>query len=84
MYQKYISSIVESCTKDNSYVVLLKWNTIEEVHKKIQERSILLQKIGNIIEKYQFEQTNISFHKTGKLMLTNVDHIETLLSKLLR
>ena len=84
MYQKYISSIVESCTKDNSFVVMLKWDTIDEVHKKIQKRSILLKKIGNIIEKYQFGQTNISFYKTGKMMLTHVDHIETLLSKLLR
>lgn len=84
MHQKYVSSVVESCTKDRSYVVMLKWDTIDEVYEKIRAKSLLIRKIGNMIEKFQFDETKISFYRTGKIMLTNVDNIETLLDKLLR
>ena len=63
---------------------MLKWDTIDEVYDKISTKSLLIQKIGNMIEKFQFGETKISFYRTGKIMLTNVDHIETLLNKLLR
>ena len=82
--QKYISSVVESCTRDRSYVVMLKWDYIDEVYDKVKEKSLLIQKIGNMIEKFKFGETNISFYRTGKIMLTNVDHIDTCLNKLLR
>jgi len=63
---------------------MLKWDTIDEVYEKISAKSLLIQKIGNMIEKFQFDETKISFYRTGKIMLTNVDNIETLLDKLLR
>ncbi len=63
---------------------MLKWDNIDEVYDKISTKSLLIQKIGNMIEKFQFGETKISFYRTGKIMLTNVDHIETLLDKLLR
>lgn len=61
---------------------MLKWNTMEEAHAKIQKKCILIQNIGNLIEKYQFGKTIISYYKTGKIILTEVDHIESLLNKL--
>ena len=61
---------------------MLKWNTIEEAHEKIKQKCILIQTVGNLIEKYQFGKTFLSYYKTGKIMLTEVDHIETLLEKL--
>lgn len=75
---------MDSCKKDQSYVVMLKWDTMEEAYQKISERCVLLQRVGNLIEKYQFGKTIISYYKTGKLLLTNVDHIESLLNKLLK
>jgi len=83
LYQKYIDSIVESCKKDNSYVVMLKWGTIDEVYEKISKKGKLIQKIGNMVEKFQFDKTSLSFYRTGKLMLTEVDHIEKFLAKIL-
>ncbi|MHA1211908.1 MAG: hypothetical protein ACTSSH_05550 [Candidatus Heimdallarchaeota archaeon] len=83
MYQNYVDSIVESCKKDNSYVIMLKWGTIDEVQKKIQAKSELIQKIGNMVEKYQYGKHKISFYRTGKLMLSEVEHIENFLTELL-
>ncbi|MCK4895760.1 MAG: hypothetical protein KAS47_03070 [Candidatus Heimdallarchaeota archaeon] len=82
LYQKYVQTFIDSCKKDNSFVVMLKWNTIEEAHEKIKQKCILIQTVGNLIEKYQFGKTFLSYYKTGKIMLTEVDHIETLLEKL--
>jgi len=82
LYQKYVQSFIDSCKKDNSFVVMLKWDTMEEAHEKIKQKCILIQSVGNLIEKYQFGKTLISYYKTGKIMLTEVDHIETLLDKL--
>ena len=83
MYQKYVDSIVESCKKDNSYVVMLKWGSIDEVYEKISQKGKLIQKIGNMVEKFQFDKTKVSFYRTGKLMLTEVDHIEKFLTQIL-
>ena len=82
LHQKYVSSIVESCTKDQSYVIMLKWDTINEVHTKLKQNCELILQIGGIIEKYRYKDTKISFYKTGKLMLTNVNQIDTLLKEL--
>ena len=73
---------MDSCKKDNSFVVMLKWNTMDEAHNIIKQKCIPLQNVGNLIEKYQFGKTIISYYKTGKLLLTEVGSIETLLSKL--
>lgn len=83
MYQKYVDSIVESCKKDNSYVVMLKWGTIDEVYEKISKKGKLIQKIGNMVEKFQFDKTSLSFYRTGKLMISDVDHIEKFLTEIL-
>ena len=83
MYQKYVDSIVESCKKDNSYVVMLKWGTIDGVYEKISKKGKLIEKIGNMVEKFQFDKTSLSFYRTGKLMLTDVDHIEKFLTEIL-
>lgn len=61
---------------------MLKWDTMEEAHEKIKQKCILIQSVGNLIEKYQFGNILISYYKTGKIMLSEVDHIETLLDKL--
>ncbi len=82
LYQKYVQSFIDSCKKDNSFVVMLKWDTMEEAHEKIKQKCILIQSVGNLIEKYQFGKTLLSYYKTGKIMLTEVDHIETVLEKL--
>jgi len=84
LHQQYVSSIVESCTKDQSYVIMLKWDAVKEVQSKLQKNCELIQQIGGIIEKYQFKDVKISFYKTGKLMLTNVNQIDTLLNELFK
>ncbi len=61
---------------------MLKWDTMEEAHEKIKQKCVLIQTVGNLIEKYQFGKTLLSYYMTGKIMLTEVDHIETLLEKL--
>ncbi|MBY9001577.1 MAG: hypothetical protein KGD64_11710 [Candidatus Heimdallarchaeota archaeon] len=73
---------MDSCKKDNSFVVMLKWDTMEEAHDKIKQKCILIQNVGNLLEKYQFGKTIVSYYRTGKLLLTEVDHIESILSKL--
>ncbi len=78
-----MDSIVESCKKDNSYVIMLKWSKIEEVQKRIQQKSKLTQKIGNMVEKYQYGKHKISFYITGKMMLSEVEDIEQFLTELL-
>ena len=83
MYQKYVDTIVESCKKDKSYVVMLKWATIDEVYEKIAAKGTLIQKIGNMVEKFKLESVNISFYRTGKILISEVSKIETFLSKLL-
>lgn len=55
---------------------------MEEAHEKIKQKCVLIQTVGNLIEKYQFGKTLLSYYMTGKIMLTEVDHIETLLEKL--
>ena len=65
-----------------SFVGMLKWDTIEEAHEKIKQKCMLVKSVGDLIEKYQFGKTLLSYYKTGKIMLTEVDHIETLLEKL--
>jgi len=83
LYQDYVDSIVESCKKDNSYVILLKWGTIEDVHKKIQNKCKLIQKIGNMVEKYQYGKLKISYYATGRLLLSEVEDVEEFLTELL-
>ncbi|MHA1953418.1 MAG: hypothetical protein ACW96U_05695 [Candidatus Heimdallarchaeaceae archaeon] len=83
LHQKYIKSIVESCNKDQNYVVMLHWDAIDEVHEKISQKCEFVRKLGNIIEKYKYKSTSISFHKTGKILFTNVKRIDTLLKELL-
>jgi len=61
---------------------MLKWDTMEEAHEKIKQKCILVQTVGNLIEKYQFGKILLSFYMTGKIMLSDVDHIETVLDKL--
>jgi hypothetical protein len=61
---------------------MLKWDAINEVHTILKQKCELIQQIGNIIEKYQYKDSKISFYRTGKLMLTNVNHIDTLLKEL--
>lgn len=61
---------------------MLKWETMEEAHEKIKQKCILIQSVGNLIEKYQFGKIFLSFYMTGKIMLSDVDHIETVLDKL--
>ena len=82
LHQEYVSSIVESCTKDQSYVIMLKWDAIKAVHNILKQKCELIQQIGGIIEKYQYKDVKISFYKTGKLMLTNVMQMDTLLKEL--
>ncbi|NPD88124.1 MAG: hypothetical protein HGN29_05355 [Asgard group archaeon] len=84
LHQRFVSSIVESCTKDQSYVIMLKWDAINEVHTKLKQKCELVQQIGGIIEKYQYKDLKISFYKTGKLLLTNVNHIDVLLKELFK
>ena len=62
---------------------MLKWGTIDEVRIKLQKRCNLIQTIGNIVEKYQCDKYTISFYKTGKLMISKVEQIEILLTKIL-
>ena len=62
---------------------MLRWGSIDEAQKKIQEKCELVQKIGAIVEKYQFGKHKISFYKTGKMMVSEVDEIETFLTELL-
>ena len=63
---------------------MLKWDAVKEVQSKLQQNCELVQQIGGIIEKYQFKDVKISFYKTGKLMLTNVNKIDTLLNELFK
>ena len=83
MYQKYVDSVVESCKKDNSYVIMLKWNTIDEAYERISQKGILIQKIGNMVEKFQIDDVKLSFYKTGKILLSGVKDIEKFLAKVL-
>ena len=62
---------------------MLRWGTIDEAQKKVQEKCELVQKIGTIVEKYQFGKHKISFYKTGKMMVSGVEEIETFLTELL-
>jgi hypothetical protein len=62
---------------------MLKWDAVNEVQAKLQQNCDLIQQIGGIIEKYQYKDVKISFYKTGKLMLTNVNQIDALLKELL-
>ena len=62
---------------------MLKWGTIDEVQHKLQEKCNLIQKIGNMVEKYQYGKCKISFYRTGKLMLYEVDQVENFLTELL-
>jgi hypothetical protein len=62
---------------------MLHWDAIDEVHEKISQKCEFVRKLGNIIEKYKYKSTSISFHKTGKILFTNVKRIDTLLKELL-
>ena len=62
---------------------MLKWGTIDETQKKLQAKCKLVQKIGNMVEKYQYRQHKISFYKTGKMMVSQVEEIENFLTELL-
>ena len=62
---------------------MLKWGTIDEAQAKIQAKCELVQKIGNIVEKYDFGKYRISFYKTGKIMVSEVEEIENFLTELL-
>lgn len=75
--------MVSDCVKEQSHVVMLKLDKIDEVYEKIQLKCLLLEKIGTIIEKYQFGHVIIKFYITGRLVLMDVDELEITLSKLL-
>ena len=62
---------------------MLKWGTIDEAQKKVQDKCELLQRIGSIVEKYQFGKYKISFYRTGKIMVSEVEEIENFLTELL-
>ena len=75
--------MVSDCVKEQNHVVMLKPDKIDEVYEKIQLKCLLLEKIGTIIEKYQFGNVIIKFYITGRLVLMDVDELEITLSKLL-
>ena len=62
---------------------MLKWGTIDEVQRRIQSKGKLVQKIGNMVEKYQYGDHKISFYKTGKMMVSEIEEIEQFLTELL-
>jgi hypothetical protein len=62
---------------------MLKWGTIDEVHEKLSKNGKLIQKIGNMVEKFQFDNSKVSFYRTGKLMLVGVEHVEKFLKQIL-
>ncbi len=62
---------------------MLKWDAIDEVHEKLSKNGKLIQKIGNMVEKFQFENNRVSFYRTGKLMLVGVENIEQFLAQIL-
>jgi len=75
--------VISDCVKEQSHVVMLKLDKIDEVYEKIQLKCLLLEKIGTIIEKYQFGNVIIKFYITGRLVLMDVDELDITLSKLL-
>ena len=75
--------MISDCVKEQSHVVMLKFDKIDEVYEKIQLKCLLLEKIGTIIEKYQFGNVIIKFYITGRLVLMDVDELDITLSKLL-
>lgn len=75
--------MISDCVKEQSHVVMLKLDKIDEVYEKIQLKCLLLEKIGTIIEKYQFGNVIIKFYITGRLVLMDVDELDITLSKLL-
>lgn len=75
--------MISDCVKEQNHVVMLKLDKIDEVYEKIQLKCLLLEKIGTIIEKYQFGNVIIKFYITGRLVLMDVDELDITLSKLL-
>ncbi|MHA1302843.1 MAG: hypothetical protein ACTSQE_05535 [Candidatus Heimdallarchaeaceae archaeon] len=78
-----VKSVIENCQKDSSWVVMLKWDKIEEVKVKLQKNCTLVGSVGTFILKYKYENMAISFYKNGKIIITNVEDIDSAINNIL-
>lgn len=83
MLHPLVKEVIQSCKEDNSYVIQLKWDSINEVKELLHKNSEYLYAIGRYIEKYSFKGKELSFYKNGKIVVKEVTDIDTFIQKLL-
>ncbi len=83
MLHPLVKEVIQSCKEDNSYVIKLKWDTIDEVKELLHKNGEYLYAIGTYIEKYSFEGKELSFYKNGKIVVKEVIDIDAFIQRLL-
>lgn len=84
MTHPYAQAVIESCKKDNSYVVMLKPKYITVSHEKIKAKCEKIDNLGNLVYRYKHNETLISFYSTGKIILKHApEDVDKFLAELL-
>ena len=71
--EDYVRNVIQSCASDNSYLVNLNWNNLEEAIKIIKSRAKITREMGTVLTLAEFKGTSISVYNDGRLLVKRLD-----------
>ncbi|MEM2637326.1 MAG: hypothetical protein QXL15_03135 [Candidatus Korarchaeota archaeon] len=83
---EYFSKVEKACGNTDSYIVEINSDKVSEILNNIAKKAVLLCEIEKIVRKYKMEDYQITFFRSGKLVLNNVSGVNelfTLLNKII-
>lgn len=69
----FVKNVVQSCASDNSYLVNLNWNNMDEAVKIIKSRAKIIRKVGPVLTLAEFKGTSLSIYNDGRLLVKRLD-----------
>jgi len=83
---KYVARIEEACGENKDFIVVLKYDLLNEAINKILKKATLINSISNIIFDLKFQNTSLRLYRNGKIIikkLRNKEEAKMLLENLL-
>jgi len=71
--EDYVRNVIQSCASDNSYLVNLNWNKLDDAIKIVKSRAKIVREVGNVLTLAEFKGTSISVYNDGRLLIKRLD-----------
>ncbi|MEM2180453.1 MAG: hypothetical protein QW134_07510 [Nitrososphaeria archaeon] len=68
-FKKYVSHIEETCGEEKDIIVILKYDTKDEVVRKILEKGKIVKSIANAVYEISYEDKVLRIYRTGKILM---------------